>query len=377
MRGGNCRHRLRHVASVQDTELRLFQQLAKWRNIAEHGRQARAHRFDRGDAKAFMTRQANIVARLRHQLGQLRIAGIGDDADAFGNPLLARQRFQVGAAEVILAPGNHQAPFRMARGQSGKQVQRFLQSLVRRPAPEIHDARQLRGGTLILVLFHIDAVFNHRQARRLDDLAEQIAIVVAGADHARIGVRGGARDGMEEDRLQARGKAGMKEAAMGGGKQRTSVQPLGGGQEIIGKIDAMHVHHVIVAQQPHHAGRERIACGARVGNADHAHAIDHLFCRQDVGRVHEYAVQRDDGGNVAVATGLVMGNILYDIFHATDRWIVLANNMCNFNRHNGLSRQQIGRSAAERSAISCRARRNSRARTRGRRPTSARTGRYR
>jgi len=79
------RHRLRHVASVQDTELRLFQQLAKWRNIAEHGRQARAHRFDGGDAKAFMTRQANIVARLRHQLGQLRIAGIGDDADAFGN----------------------------------------------------------------------------------------------------------------------------------------------------------------------------------------------------------------------------------------------------------------------------------------------------
>ncbi len=150
-------------------------------------------------------------------------------------------------------------------------------------------------------------------------------------------------------------------------------------QIIVKKIDAMHMNHIRIAHMLQHIQCNGVAAGAAKRQAYYRHTVDHVFRRQGPHRISEQAIERHDRRCLLMLCQLVACNILHDILHATDGWMILPHQVDDLNWHSScpdLRRYETGY-WSWRIRLPCRAIRNTRSGTTGCPPSSAPSMRFR
>ena len=104
-------------------------------------------------------------------------------------------------------------------------------------------------------------------------------------------------------------------------------------QVIEEKIHTVNVYHVRLAHRLQDGWTQRVAAGTPVRQAGNRHIGHHILPLQSLIRVSEQPVQGDNRSCLPTRRELARGDVPDYIFHATNRWVVLPDDVNNVNAH--------------------------------------------
>ena len=153
--------------------------------------------------------------------------------------------------------------------QQSHRLQHLLHPFVLGQAGDAEDQSRLYRFLQAPKAIDIGPVLDDPEALWGHNLPEQLAIVLAYANHCPHSAQGLAGDGLEVNLFERARSLGMKETAMGTNYQRDAMQQTQQAQIIHEEVDGMDVHQVVAADCLERGRRHRVAARAPVAHAAH------------------------------------------------------------------------------------------------------------